>query len=77
MRFNIKYFRLKTQVNLGTIRVKEGLFTMSCKKVLKPVQNVLQNQLKRMVKKVVFKDTNVQNAITIFHHHEDHLNYKK
>jgi hypothetical protein len=43
MRLNERYGRLKTQVNLGTIRVKEGLFTMSCKKVLKPVQNVHQN----------------------------------
>ena len=50
---------------------------MSCKKVLKPVQNVHQNQLKRMVKKVVFKDTNALNVISIFLHQEDLLNYKK
>lgn len=75
--FNIKNFRLKTQENLGTIRLKEGLFTMSCKKALKPVQNVHLNLLKRMVKKVVFKDTNVSTAIITFHHQEDHLDYKK
>ena len=66
--------------------LKKDYFTNGCKKTQKLVRAakqthtckiVYQKLLKRMVKKVVFKDINVLTVIIIFHHHEDHPSYKK